>query len=207
MYVCNSTWACKSMEQGDFVAKKFGGASGNDPDWFKLQVKRYYGGALQNDSVSVFLADYRFSNNVQDYILKTWTWINLSSLGNVDSLAFYLSSSDNGSFGMNTPAFVCVDNLTTNAPVAIQNYFSETGLNLYPNPANDYFEVAYQTETPSFVNLKMTDVTGRELLAQNFRSFNGLNKFKVETETVPAGIYFVTLNVEGKIYSKKLIKQ
>ncbi|MGZ3865751.1 MAG: T9SS type A sorting domain-containing protein [Bacteroidia bacterium] len=207
LYVCNSTWAYLSMRDGDFVAKKFGGSTGNDPDWFKLQIKRYYGGTLQNDSVEVYLADYRYANNSQDYILSTWTWINLSSLGNVDSLAFFLSSSDNGSFGMNTPAFVCIDNLTTNAPVGIEDPIIKNPISLYPNPAKENFEIAYETESPSFVNLKMTDVTGRELHAQNFRSLAGLNKFKVETDHLPAGVYYVTMNVDGKVFSEKLIKQ
>jgi len=221
VWVCNSTYAYKSMKYGDMFAKKFGDttgthsglAQGSYPDWFKLTIKRYYKDTLRKDSVEVYLADYRFSNNSQDYILKTWTWVDLRNLGSTDStgftdsLAFTLHSSDNGTYGMNTPAFFCIDNLTTNAPTAIQNYFSDTEINLYPNPASSFFEIAYQTEIPSFVNLKLLDVTGRELLLQNFRSFNGLNKFKVSTEALPAGIYYVTLNVEGKIFSKKLIKQ
>ena len=223
-YVCNSTYAYKSMKYGDAYAKKFGDttgthcgcAQGSAPDWFLLKIKRYYNDTLRKDSVEVYLADYRFTNNVQDYILKTWTWIDLRKLGSTDStgftdsLAFYLSSSDTGAFGMNTPAFFCIDNLTTNAsthPSVTQNYFSDNELNLYPNPAKDFFEIAYQSETPSFVSLKMIDVTGRELLLQNFKSFNGLNKFKVDTQDLPAGIYYVTLNIEGKIFSKKLIKQ
>lgn len=207
LYVCNSTWAYTSMRDGDFVGKKFGGPTGNDPDWFKLQIRRYYGGTLQNDSVDVYLADFRYSNNNQDYILNTWTWINLTGLGNVDSLAFFLSSSDNGTFGMNTPAFVCVDNLTTNAPVGIESNSARNSINLYPNPANEYFEIAYETEVPSFVNLKMTDITGRDLLLQNFRSLNGLNKFKVETEHLATGVYYITMNVEGKIFTEKIVKQ
>ncbi len=206
-YVCNSTWAYKSMVYGDFVAKKFGGSTGNDPDWFLLKVKRYYNDTLRNDSVQVYLADYRYTNNSQDYILKTWTWINLTSLGNTDSLAFYLNSSDTGAFGMNTPAFLCVDNLTTNASVGIQNYDEDAILNLFPNPAVDFFEIAYQTEVPSYVNLKMMDVTGRELLVQRFKSFRGLNKFKVDIQELPAGIYYVTLNIDGSVFSKKIIKQ
>jgi len=215
MYVCNSTYAYKSVKYGDSFAKKFGGSTGNDPDWFLLKVKRYYKDTLRKDSVQVYLADYRYTNNAQDYILKTWTWIDLRKLGTTDStgftdsLAFYLSSSDTGAYGMNTPAFFCIDNLTTNAsihPSVIQNYFSDNELNLYPNPAKDFFEIAYQTEASSFVSLKMLDVTGRELLLQNFKSFTGLNKFKVDTQDLPSGIYYVTLNVEGKIFSKKLIK-
>jgi hypothetical protein len=37
-YITNSTYAALSMLQGDSFAKKFGGASGNDSDWFKLSV-------------------------------------------------------------------------------------------------------------------------------------------------------------------------
>ena len=215
-YVCNSTLAYKSMLNGDIFAKKFGGPTGNDPDWFKLTVKRYYNDTLRKDSVQIYLADYRYGNNAQDYILKTWTWIDLRHLGSTDStgftdsLAFYLNSSDNGSFGMNTPGFFCLDNLITNAstnPNAIENYFSENKVTLYPNPATNFFEIVYQSENPAFVNFKMMDITGKELLTQNFKSFSGLNKFKVDTQDLPMGIYFVSLNVDGKIVSKKLIKQ
>ncbi|MGZ4103439.1 MAG: DUF4465 domain-containing protein [Bacteroidia bacterium] len=137
LYVCNSTWAFTSMRDGDFVGKKFGGPTGNDPDWFKLQIKRYSGGMLQNDSVDVFLADYRYSNNAQDYILKTWTWIDLTSLGNVDSLAFFLTSSDNGTFGMNTPAFFCIYNLTTNSPVTHEEHTKRNTKTNKTNPVKE----------------------------------------------------------------------
>src|SRR5690606_39096691 len=50
-YVTNGTYAYWSMKEGDGFAKKFGGVSGNDSDWFKITVKGYSGGALKNDSV------------------------------------------------------------------------------------------------------------------------------------------------------------
>jgi hypothetical protein len=34
-YFTNTTYAALSMLSGDSFAKKFGGASGDDPDWFK----------------------------------------------------------------------------------------------------------------------------------------------------------------------------
>ena len=112
-YLTNSTYAYLSMKNGDAFAKKFGGATGSDPDWFKLTVKGWRNGALTTDSVDAYLADFRSSNNADDYILKSWKFVNLLSLGNVDSLSFYLSSTDNGSFGMNTPAYFCIDNFMT----------------------------------------------------------------------------------------------
>ncbi|HWY37542.1 MAG TPA: DUF4465 domain-containing protein, partial [Bacteroidia bacterium] len=152
-YICNATYAYKSMKYGDAFAKKFGDttgthcgcAQGSYPDWFKLTIRNYYGGVLKNDSAEVYLADFRFSNNAQDYILNTWTWIDLDSLKNTDSLRFTLSSSDN-SFGyMNTPAFFCIDNLTLSAVTGIENYAAEGELNIFPNPASNDAEISFNT--------------------------------------------------------------
>lgn len=112
-YLTNSTYAYLSMKNGDAFAKKFGGVSGNDPDWFKVTIKGWRNGALTTDSVDAYLADFRSASNADDYILKSWKFVNLLSLGNVDSLSFSLSSTDNGSFGMNTPAYFCMDNFMT----------------------------------------------------------------------------------------------
>ena len=119
-YATNSNYAYFSMKDGDSFAKKFGGVSGNDPDWFKLSITGYFNGAPIFDTVDFFLADFRFSDNAQDYILKDWQWVNLTTLGNVDSLVFLLNSSDTGTYGMNTPPFFCLDNFTTaDSPVGI----------------------------------------------------------------------------------------
>ncbi len=114
-YFTNTTYAALSMRDGDGFAKKFGGVSGNDPDFLKLTITGF-NGATATGSVDFFLADYRFANNAQDYIVKAWTFVDLSSLGAVTRLGFDLASTDNGPFGMNTPAYVAIDTLTT-APV------------------------------------------------------------------------------------------
>ncbi|BBL73942.1 DUF4465 domain-containing protein [Methylomagnum ishizawai] len=119
-YVTNTTYAALSMLNGDSFAKKFGGASGDDADWLKLTVTGLKGGH-ESGTVDFYLADYRPGDNSQDYIVKRWTWLDLSSLGAIDGLKFALSSSDVGQFGMNTPAYFAMDDLsatTLSAPVA-----------------------------------------------------------------------------------------
>ncbi|MGQ9845943.1 MAG: DUF4465 domain-containing protein [Bacteroidales bacterium] len=111
-YVTNSTYAYLSMKNGDSFAKKFGGASGNDPDYFKLLI---FGKRMDNtytDTVEFYLADYRFADNTKDYIVDNWRWVDLQSLGAVKELFFTLESSDVGAYGMNTPAYFCIDNFT-----------------------------------------------------------------------------------------------
>ena len=110
--VTNTTYAALSMQNGDGFAKKFGGASGNDPDFFKLIVTALDAGNSPLGSLDVFLADYRFADNAQDYILRDWTLVDLSAFGGgVSKLQFTLASSDNNSFGIKTPAYFAIDNV------------------------------------------------------------------------------------------------
>lgn len=109
-FVSNTTYTALSMKDGDDFAKKFGGLSGDDPDWFKLTITGYLNEVASSTTVDFYLADFRFEDNSQDYILNTWKWVDLNSLGNVDSLSFSFSSSDNGQWGMNTPGYFAMDN-------------------------------------------------------------------------------------------------
>ncbi len=111
--VCNSSYTALTMKNGDpyGFSKKFGGTTGNDPDWYKMTVIGYNATGDSVKSVNFYLADYRFADNSKDYIINKWTTIDLTSLGKINKMTFRLSSSDNGAYGMNTPAYVCLDNL------------------------------------------------------------------------------------------------
>lgn len=124
-YVTNTTFAGLSMEQGDQVSKKFGGETGDDPDYFKLMIWGILNGQ-PTDTVDFFLSDYRFPDNANDYIVKSWEWVNLESLGEVDKLMFSMESSDIGMFGINTPTYFCIDNLTVvHDPSAYSEYIAD----------------------------------------------------------------------------------
>ncbi|MGL4422920.1 MAG: DUF4465 domain-containing protein, partial [Gemmataceae bacterium] len=112
MRITNTTYAGLSMRDGDSFSKKFGGISGNDPDFFLLTIVGKSVGGQTLGTIDFYLADYRFSNNSQDYIIQEWTTVNLSTLPEqTRRLEFILSSTDNGTFGMNTPAYFAMDNL------------------------------------------------------------------------------------------------
>ncbi|RRS04630.1 DUF4465 domain-containing protein [Aquabacterium soli] len=113
----NTTYAALSMQQGDSFAKKFGGISGNDADYFYVSIIGKAFDGSTTGTVDVYLADYRFGDNSQDYILDQWLTVNLSSLGTVSSLQFEMYSSDTGLYGINTPTYFALDNLSVAAAV------------------------------------------------------------------------------------------
>ncbi len=98
----NSTYAYYDMLEGSDYSKKF-----EDNDWFKVIIRGYSGNTLTG-TVEFYLADFRDGKSL---IVRDWTKVSLSSLGTVDRLTLTFDSSDKGIFGVNTPKYVCIDDL------------------------------------------------------------------------------------------------
>ncbi len=200
VFVTNSTYAVLSMENGDAYAKKFGGADGTDPDWFRLTIKGYDKGAY-TDSVNFYLADFRSDNSADDYILKSWAWVDLQPLGAVDSLTFELHSSDVGQYGMNTPAYFCIDNLNdmTNGLLPRRKSNSGMDVKVYPNPAVS--SVWLQGVADAHVGV--FDISGRKL----FETTSGTPTLHLPVSGYPAGVYLLRIRKGDNIVTRKFIKR
>ena len=201
LYVTNSVYAYLSMQEGDGFAKKFGGATGDDPDYFLLTVKKYLDGTLSTDSVDFYLADYRFEDNTQDYIVDEWTWLDLSSLGNADSLSFILSSSDVGEFGMNTPAYFCIDQVSTNYGAVGIESLKEANIAVYPNPTIDFVNLNWENVEPA--ELTVFALNGTAMIQQEINQGNN----RIDLEQLPKGSYFLQLQTASKLYQELIVKQ
>ena len=178
-YITNSTYATQSMLHGDAFAKQFGGVSGDDEDWYMLSVVGMVD-TLATDTIEFYLADYRFADNTEDYIVNDWTWLDLSSLGNITSLHFNWSSSDNGDWGMNTPAYFCMDELSVNT-VGVEEVASAS-FSVYPNPVKNQFTVNTSGD------LLVFDLAGKLVLS----TVVSAGEF-VSVADLKTGIYFVKI--------------
>jgi hypothetical protein len=110
--VSNTTYAYYSMKNGNQFSKKFGGESGNDPDWFALHISAVDSTGLRRDFNAIPLADFTYDDHSQDYISNKWEYYNLEAAGYIKYLIFSFSSSDTSSYGINTPTYVCIDNIS-----------------------------------------------------------------------------------------------
>lgn len=194
LQITNSTYAALTIKNGDMFCKAFGGVSGNDPDWFRLDIVGY-NNSVVTDTVHFYLADYRFSNNTDDYIIKEWTNVDLTALGQVTKIAFVTSSTDVGLYGMNTPAFFCFDDLTCDfIDGIIEN--TNQALTLYPNPTSG------KVNCPG----TLSDFTVYSMEGQQVFSQSG-NVKSFDLSGVKPGIYMVKMKSEGKEYFQKLVKK
>ena len=195
-YITNGTYAALSMLNGDGFAKKFGGTSGNEDDWFKLVI---FGKDLSGNTtgtVDFYLADYRFSDNSQDYVVDDWTWVDLTSLGTqVQSLEFEMTSSDVGQFGMNTPSYFLFDNLSITLPPENANFNDDNSVD-----GTDLAIWRQNFGTPSGATTLLgdadgdEDVDGRDFLVWQ-RQFDGGNALQSIPEPSTIGLlcWFVAL--------------
>lgn len=200
VYITNSTYAALSMKNGDNIAKKFGGASGNDPDFFLLSIRKFIGGVLSPlPAVEFYLADYRSVDNSKDYIVKDWTYVDLSLLGMADSLQLSMSSSDVGAFGINTPLFFAIDDFNAEKPATSIRAINTLNAQVMPNPATDFVNISIPVAN---ANVIVRDLAGKEVL--NTVVNQSLNRLDVSE--LNTGMYVITIQTATQVYTQKMLK-
>lgn len=198
LYITNSTYAYNSMRDGDAFAKKFKAAN---KDFFRLDVFGYRGGLKTSDSVSFYLADFRFTDSIKNYIVNDWQWMDLAKLGKIDSLEFRLQSSDNGTFGMNTPSYFCIDNFMTNETgLSIAKQNGNADIKIYPNPATDVLYITSPLATKQ-------QVTVRDFLGRNVAQFEMTKELAIDISQYAAGVYIINLSNGTQTTSTRFVKQ
>jgi len=114
LHVNNTTYTALTIRDGDAA---FGVLPFDAGDWYKLILQGFDASNGSLGAIDFYLADYRSLIPAERYIISAWTYIDLSSLGpTVRQLKMTLDSSDVGAFGINTPTYVAVDNVTYTVP-------------------------------------------------------------------------------------------
>jgi len=201
LYLTNTTYAYLGMRDGIGPAKAFGGPTGDDPDFLLLTIHGFRNGELTPDSVDFYLGDYRFANNDEDYLVDEWTWVDLTGLGNVDSLRFRITGSDVGEFGLNTPAYVCLDQIvTSDMPVSAQELLAEPSFRFWPNPAMDWLMVDWASAEDA--SMELLNAHGQVLRKWPLK--HGQNTLPLTN--LAAGSYYLRIPTAGQTMLQPLLK-
>jgi hypothetical protein len=188
VYITNSNYTYLSMKWGDAFARQF-----NDSDYLIVNIVGYSNGTPNDTSLAYYLADGMD-------LVDSWQWIDLTSLGDVDSIGFYMESSDTGQWGMNTPAFFCMDHFTTrDVHTGINQAITQLrGISVYPNPAVDNLTIETALDNTAAT---IYDITGKQVQFERLM----FGKNKVNIETLKRGIYFLQFESNGITETRKLM--
>lgn len=202
--VTNTTYAALAMRDGDAYSKQFGSiynADGevdgtNGEDYFLLKIIGFDNGA-EVDTVEFYLADYRFANPMDDYIVDTWETVDLSVFPvGIDSLHFELESTDNGSFGMNTPNYFAFDELITSEVLGLEQS-KLAKIELFPNPVKNNLFVHGFEGSYLLYDIKGEKIAGGSLIADA----------SISTAALKSGVYFVEFSTDGEVQRLRFVKE
>ncbi len=108
MYVCNSSYTYGVMENGNAFTQ---GSLKDNKGYFHMIARGYKAGsATPVASDTIALADFRNGKNI---LIDTWTEFDLVNIKKqtVNKIEFDFEGSDSGAYGLNTPAYACIDDI------------------------------------------------------------------------------------------------
>ena len=187
MYVTNSPYPYYTNIAGD----DFSNGLTKEGDFFKVIA---YGVKADNsvETAEFMLAEFKNGSLQQ---VTEWTWWDLSSLGTIKEVYFTMESSDTGQWGMNTPAYFCIDRIQASNPEESGIEDSQAVNNtteLYYSANNIYVATANATV------VKVYSINGVEVISQMVSE----GEIYVSTETLPNGIYIVKAGDKAIKFSK-----
>ncbi|MEN0048527.1 MAG: T9SS type A sorting domain-containing protein, partial [Bacteroidota bacterium] len=89
-------------------------------------------------------------------------------------------------------------NLTSVEALALEDF------RLYPNPTNAWVNVEFDLSLSNDVELNLFDVVGK---AQNISTSKINRGLSLNLENLPSGIYWLQLTLNGKVTTRKIVKQ
>lgn len=172
VYVNLSSYPYYSIEQGDSYCRAF-----HNGDRYALTIH----GVASDESertVEVPLATF---DNGDITINRTWKYVDLSSLGEVNELYFTLTTTDMGDWGANTPMYFCLDKLMVKPAAGSTSAIATVGR---PNAAAIGYDRATATVSIDGADYAAVyDTAGRRVAATEAASLS--------IASLPAGVYVV----------------
>ncbi len=97
-----------------------------------------------------------------------------------------------------------------NAPVApVPDLDLERSLELktfeaYPNPSSGQFQLKFESAAAP-LTIRLTNLQGKQIYREYIRDFNGLYNESMDLNNLSSGIYILSIEQEGKIFSEQMV--
>lgn len=159
---------------------------------------------VENDTITLQVYD-RWGNAIRTYFQNTFLPSGSYSINFIaDSLPYttYIVA-----LFINTTTHLSA--IATHKVVGInENEIIKPNLIIYPNPTNyDFINFSYELKEYANIKFITSDITGRVINETQPNNCNiGKHQEHINIDNLPSGIYFLTLNINGKQLTNKFIK-
>ena len=80
-------------------------------------------------------------------------------------------------------------------------------LTIYPNPSRDVFNISFVSDEVQNLEMTITNVVGEAIYNADLDQFVGQFTKEVSLATYPKGVYFLQINTDKGMVTKKLTLQ
>jgi hypothetical protein len=80
-------------------------------------------------------------------------------------------------------------------------------LDVYPNPSRDIFNVTFTSEEAQTMTVKVVNMIGKEVFAEELTEFIGQYTQVIDMNTQPKGVYFLEIITPNGGINKKIVLQ
>ncbi|MDR2469430.1 MAG: DUF4465 domain-containing protein [Tannerella sp.] len=195
VYLNSHPWPYYSNLYGDPFAR----ALDQEGDYYKVIISGRNEADEETGKVEYLFAEYKDGKLRQS---KEWEWVDLSPLGKINRLMFQLTSTDTGEWGMNTPAYFCMDKLqvkTSGSNGIVLPVVASA--RAFPNPADDRLII---TGT-AIRDVTVHDLSGRTVY--RLPADNSPSELIIPVFHWAKGIYMIRITDSTGTSSHKIIKR
>jgi hypothetical protein len=80
-------------------------------------------------------------------------------------------------------------------------------IELYPNPTSGEITIKTIANNKLSAHIKLINTLGKELLSNNINISSGAHEQKISLDNVPSGMYLFVINIGGRDYSWKVVRE
>lgn len=95
---------------------------------------------------------------------------------------------------------------TENPSMAAEN-FESAGISVAPNPFSASLSIDFQKVIPGLVSLLLVDANGKTVRNRSLKDQITPGRFRLETDSLPIGSYWLVVRAEEKVYSGMVVKR
>ena len=96
---------------------------------------------------------------------------------------------------------------TQPSSIRVEGGTTINNLDVYPNPSRDIFNVTFTSEEAQDLKVRIVNVIGEVLLAEDLQQFIGEYVKAINLNRYTKGIYFLKIETDNGMINKKLILQ
>ncbi|MEL6852964.1 MAG: T9SS type A sorting domain-containing protein, partial [Bacteroidota bacterium] len=87
----------------------------------------------------------------------------------------------------------------------LEDELGEITLEVYPNPTAGQVKLRWEAAAAGELSLRLTDMMGRSLFQEDLGRVAANGQTSYQWQDLPAGIYLLMLNWEGRSFTQKLL--